>query len=311
MSTAASAPIPADLADAYAWCERFARNHYENFPVASYLLPKAVRPHIAAIYAFARSADDFADEGQRPHEERYRLLEDWRELLWRAAQASQQQSPQQSPLFRALGHSIRVCDLQVSLLEDLLSAFRQDVATTRYATWADLLDYCRRSANPIGRLVLRVCGYAGTELESASDAVCTALQLTNFWQDLAIDYSRGRLYLPREEWEAVGAAEQDLAAGRLSPAWRGAVSSAARRTRGLFGDGRAVCDLVNGRLRYELRVTWLGGMLILDRLEEVGYDVFTRRPTIGKGDAPGLAWRAMRWNRSDRVGREAGHHGAQ
>ena len=114
----------------------------------------------------------------------------------------------------------------------MLSAFRQDVATTRYATWADLLDYCRRSANPVGRLVLRVCGYAGRELESASDAVCTALQLTNFWQDLAIDYSRGRLYLPREEWEAVGAAEADLAAGRLSPAWRAA---SRRRPRALAG----------------------------------------------------------------------------
>jgi len=296
VSIPAAAPIPADLADAYAWCERFARNHYENFPVASYLLPKAVRPHIAAIYAFARSADDFADEGQRPNDERYRLLEDWRELLWRSAQTSQTHSP----LFQALGHTIRVCNLQVSLLEDLLSAFRQDVATTRYASWADLLDYCRRSANPVGRLVLRVCGYGGTELESASDAVCTALQLTNFWQDLAIDYGRGRLYLPREEWEAVGATEDDLAAGRLSPAWRTAVSSAAARTRGLFGEGRLVCDLVQGRLRYELRVTWLGGMLILDRLEQAHYDVFTRRPTVGKADVPTLAWRAMRWSRPDR-----------
>lgn len=318
MSTAAAAPIPADLADAYAWCERFARSHYENFPVASYLLPKAVRPHIAAIYAFARSADDFADEGQRSHEERYRLLEDWRELLWRAAEAPGRaaaspghSSQPHSPLFRALGHTIRVCDLQVSLLEDLLSAFRQDVATTRYATWPDLFDYCRRSANPVGRLVLRVCGYGGRELELASDAVCTALQLTNFWQDLAIDYSRGRLYLPREEWEAVGAVETDLAAGRLTPPWRDAVSKAAARTRGLFTDGRVVCDLVHGRLRYELRATWLGGMLILDRLEATGYDVFTHRPKLGKGDAPMLAWRAMRWSMTDRPGREAGHTGAQ
>jgi phytoene synthase len=314
VSIPASAPIPADLADAYAWCERFARSHYENFPVASYLLPKAVRPHIAAIYAFARSADDFADEGQRPHEERYRLLEDWRELLWRAAEASRtpprsssnaspaRSSQPHSPLFRALGHTIRACDLQVSLLEDLLSAFRQDVATTRYATWADLLDYCRRSANPVGRLVLRVCGYAGKEVESASDAVCTALQLTNFWQDLAIDYTRGRLYLPGEEWEAVGAVEADLASGRLSPPWRAAISSASARTRGLFGEGRVVCDLVRGRLRYELRATWLGGMLILDRLEEAGYDVFTHRPTIGRGDVPGLAWRAMRWSNPDGAG---------
>jgi hydroxysqualene synthase len=302
VSIPAAAPIPAELADAYAWCERFARNHYENFPVASFLLPKAVRPHIAAIYAFARSADDFADEGQRTPEERYRLLEDWRELLWRAAdsprtshQAASTAQQSHSPLFRALGHTIHVCDLQVSLLEDLLSAFRQDVTTTRYATWGDLLDYCRRSANPIGRLVLRVCGYGGKDVEAASDAVCTALQLTNFWQDVAIDYPRGRLYLPREEWEAVGAVEADLAAGRLSTAWACALSSASARTRKLFAEGRTVSDQVRGRLRYELRVTWLGGMLILDRLEQADYDVFHHRPTIGRGDVPGLAWRAMRW----------------
>jgi hydroxysqualene synthase len=283
------------LSDAYAYCERLARTHYENFPVASYLLPKSVRPHIAALYAFARTADDFADEEQRTHEERYRLLEDWRELLWQAADPGAWRKLY-SPLFRALGHTIRQCSLPVSLLEDLLSAFRQDVATTRYATWADLLDYCRRSANPVGRLVLRICGYADDEIERRSDAVCTALQLTNFWQDYAIDWKRGRLYLPREEWEAVGAAESDLVAGRITPPWRGALAAAGQRTRVLFDEGRAVCDLVEGRLRYELRLTWLGGMLILERLDVVGYDVFASRPTIERGDIPSLAWRALRWS---------------
>lgn len=283
------------MSDAYAYCERLARSHYENFPVASFLLPKAVRPHIAALYAFARTADDFADEEQRTHEERYRLLEDWRELLWQAADPVAWRKLY-SPLFRALGHTIRQCSLPVSLLEDLLSAFRQDVATTRYASWPDLLDYCRRSANPVGRLVLRICGYADEEIERRSDAVCTALQLTNFWQDCAIDWQRGRLYLPREEWEAVGAVESDLTAGRITREWRDALASAAERTRALFDEGRAVCDLVEGRLRYELRLTWLGGTLILDRLHVVGYDVFASRPTIERGDIPALAWRAWRWS---------------
>jgi len=301
VSIPAAAPIPPDLLDAYAYCERLARAHYENFPVASFLLPKIVRPHIAAIYAFARTADDFADEEQRVPEERYRLLNDWRDLLWQAADPASQ-TPY-SPLFRALGHTIRVCGLPVTLLEDLLSAFRQDVATTRYATWADLLAYCRRSANPIGRLLLRICGYADEAIAVRSDAVCTALQLTNFWQDLAIDYGRGRLYLPREAWHAAGAREEDLAAGRLSAQWLTALQDAGGRTRALFADGRAVCDLVEGRLRYELRLTWLGGMLVLDRLGAAGYDVFTARPTLGRGDVPALAWRAMRWSSHDRPGR--------
>lgn len=294
MSIPAAAPIPADLVEAYAYCERLAREHYENFPVASFLLPKPVRPHVAAIYAFARTADDFADEDQRTAEERYRLLEDWRELLWQAAEPTAARQTF-SPLFRALGHTIRTCGLPVSLLEDLLSAFRQDVATTRYATWADLLDYCRRSANPVGRLVLRICGYAGRELEQRSDAVCTALQLTNFWQDFAVDYARGRLYLPLEEWEAVGALEADLVARQLTPPWRQALTAAAAQTKTMFTDGRAVCDMVEGRLRYELRLTWLGGMLILERLGEVGFDVFASRPTLRRGDVPALAWRAIRW----------------
>jgi squalene synthase HpnC len=299
VSTASSAPIPADLADAYAYCQRIARQHYENFPVASILLPRAWRPHVAAVYAFARAADDFADEEHRPPEERYRLLEDWRELLWQAADPKNPHPPY-SPLFRALGHTIRVCNLPVSLLEDLLSAFRQDVATTRYDTWQELSDYCRRSANPIGRLVLRIAGYGGDEVDLPADAVCTALQLTNFWQDFAIDWGRGRLYLPRETWEPLGARTEDLHARRMTPEWRQALEQAAARTADLFQEGRAVADRVAGRLRYELRVTWLGGMLVLDRLTEAGFDVFTARPTIRRSDAAGLAWRAMRWSPSSR-----------
>jgi phytoene synthase len=295
VSIPAAAPIPADLHAAYAYCERIARSHYENFPVASLLLPPVMRPHIAAVYAFARAADDFADEEDRTPHQRYRLLEDWRELLWQSAEFRGGPGPPYSPLFRALGHTMRVCNLPAGLFEDLLSAFRQDVETTRYESWEQLLDYCRRSANPVGRLVLRIAGYVGEEIERSSDAVCTALQLTNFWQDLAVDWRRGRLYVPAEEAAAAGALEADLEAGRLTPAWRAALAAAAGRTRALFDEGRSVCDLVEGRLRYELRVTWLGGRLVLDRLVSSGFDVFSARPTLGRRDAPTLAWQALRW----------------
>lgn len=298
MSIPAAAPIPSDLQPAYAYCERIARSHYENFPVASLLLPAAMRPHIAAVYAFARAADDFADEDDRTPEERYRLLEDWRELLWESAEFRGGPGPPYSPLFRALGHSMRVCNLPVGLFEDLISAFRQDVETTRYESWDQLLDYCRRSANPVGRLVLRIAGYVGEESEYRSDAVCTALQLTNFWQDLAIDWRRGRLYVPLDTVAASGALSADLDAGHITPAWRDALEQVATRTRALFDEGRSICDLVEGRLRFELRVTWLGGRLILDRLSASGFDVFAKRPTLGRRDAPALAWQALRWPRA-------------
>ncbi len=284
------------LADAYGHCEQLARGHYENFPVASRLLPRRMRPHIAAIYAFARTADDIADEGNRSADERLRLLDDWGARLSAAAAGAPLTRDAHEPVFAALGASIRACRLPVSLLEDLLSAFRQDVTTTRYATWADVLDYCRRSANPVGRLVLRVAGYEDATLDRQSDAICTALQLTNFWQDLERDYANGRVYVPREISERAGAHEADLAARRLTPAWRAALGDAASRTRALFAEGRPVCDAVRGRLRWELRATWLGGTRILDRLEAAEYDVFGTRPSLSIADAPWLLWRLATWD---------------
>src|SRR4029453_16113152 len=172
---------------------------------------------------------------------------------------------------------------------------RQDVTTTRYATWADLLDYCRRSANPVGRLVLRVFGYRHDDLDSASDAFCTALQLTNFWQDLAIDWSRDRLYVPEEVWQRHGAGLTTLANGSLNDAWRATLGDLGDRTRQLFDAGRSVCDGVAGRLRYELRATWLGGNRILDRLEAADFDVFNQRPTLGMSDGIVIALRTAAW----------------
>jgi squalene synthase HpnC len=334
----------ARLTSAYACCERLAREHYENFPVASRLLPAAMRPHIAAIYAFARRADDFADEPGRAPGERLELLDAWARRLRGQTPEHGGQTPQhggqtssihatyrgltfgnpvygglppepggQTPgrrggltpdseelIFCALANTIRVHNLPISLFEDLLSAFRQDVVTTRYATWDDVLDYCRRSANPVGRLVLRVAGRDDPRLDAQSDAVCTALQLTNFWQDLAIDWSRGRLYVPLEERDRAGAKEADLDAARMTPAWQTALRAAAARTRDLFDRGRPVCDAVRGRLRWELRLTWLGASRILDKLDAAAFDVFHQRPRLTAFDAPALMWRAIWWDHGPR-----------
>jgi squalene synthase HpnC len=299
-------------AEAYGVCERIAREHYENFPVASLLLPASMRPHIAAIYAFARAADDFADEGNLPAADRLALLDDWGRRLTACVSGHAAEQPGPLPLapcplssvpeadaiFLALSHTIQARSLPIGLFEDLLSAFRQDVMTTRYDTWSEVMDYCRRSANPVGRLVLRVAGRADARLDEASDAVCTALQLTNFWQDLERDWQNGRLYVPREDRERFGAPERDLDARAMSPAWRAVMFEMAARTRALFDDGRAVADGLEGRLRYELRLTWLGGMRVLERLERSGFDVFTSRPTLGAADVPALAWGAVAWSRS-------------
>jgi squalene synthase HpnC len=356
----------ARLTSAYACCERLAREHYENFPVASRLLPAAMRPHIAAIYAFARRADDFADEPGLAQSERLELLDAWGRRLRSQTADHWGQTPKQHEgqsssghptyrvqthentvygglppehggqtpvrggltpgrggltpgsggltpgrqggltpdsedlIFCALANTIRVHNLPISLFEDLLSAFRQDVVTTRYATWDDVLDYCQRSANPVGRLVLRVAGRDDPQLDAQSDAVCTALQLTNFWQDLAIDWSRGRLYVPLEERDRAGAKEADLDAARMTPAWQTALRAAAARTRDLFDRGRPVCDAVRGRLRWELRLTWLGASRVLDKLDAAAFDVFHQRPSLTAFDAPALMWRAIWWDHGPR-----------
>jgi squalene synthase HpnC len=295
------APAGSDLADAHAWCERFAREHYENFPVASRLLPARMRPHIAAIYAFARIADDFADEPGIPDDERLRLLDAWEGLLRdpgpvpNPALDARIDAAGAAQVFTALHQTIDRCRLPTPLFQDLISAFRQDVTVHRYDTWGDVLDYCRRSANPVGRLVLRVAGHDDPKLDAASDALCTALQLTNFWQDFARDWQNGRLYLPAEEWIHAGADLRDLDAHRMTPAWRAALAAAAARTRALFAAGRPVCDGVRGRLRWELRLTWLGGSRILDRLDASGFDVFRQRPALVAADAPVLLWKALTW----------------
>jgi squalene synthase HpnC len=294
------------LPDAYATCARIAREHYENFPVASLLLPKRMRPHVAAVYAFARTADDFADEDGLAPTERLARLEAWGRCLHAAAASGSlgelpvMTSISGAPLpvdhiFEALGDTIRTHGLEVSLFDDLLSAFRQDVTVRRYEHWEDVLDYCRRSANPVGRIVLRIAGHRDEHLDRSSDALCTALQLTNFWQDLEIDWKRGRLYVPTRVRDAAGARDEDLDRRVITPAWRVALAQAVQVTRTLFEEGRFVCDGVAGRLRLELRATWVAASRVLDRTEAAGFDVFSARPALGTRDAIPLAWSLFRW----------------
>ena len=171
--------------------------------------------------------------------------------------------------------------------------------TTRYASWSDVFDYCRRSANPVGRLVLRIAGHRDEALDRSSDALCTALQLANFWQDFGRDWRSGRLYVPRDVQAASGASERDLVAvpaGPLSAAWTSVLAQCVAVTREQFAAGRAVCDGVRGRLRYELRLTWLGGQRILERVDRARRELLTYRPTLGGGDVPVILWRALRWS---------------
>ena len=308
---------PAPLADAYAECERLARSHYENFPVASYLLPAAMRPHVAALYAFARVADDIADEGDADPAARRSQLERWQARLHRAVVAQGDEAgadglrrdpasddgsddrsgDRDARILMAVAHSIRSLGLPIALFDDLVSAFGQDIMTTRYASWCEVLDYCRRSANPVGRLVLRIAGYRDEQLDRSSDALCTALQLTNFWQDLGRDWRIGRLYVPEDTVRTAGASEDTLHGERLTDAWAHAIETCIAFTRAQFAEGRAVCDGVRGRLRAELRLTWSGGMRVLERVERGRFELLHRRPTLGARDVPLLVWRALSWPR--------------
>jgi phytoene synthase len=286
------------LAAAYAACQALAQSHYENFPVASRLLPAPMRPHVAAVYAFARVADDIADEGPDPPSVRQVRLKTWQQRLHAAVAGQpidQSEGSRDWLMMTALGHTIRSLDLPLSLFDDLVSAFGQDITTNRYLSWADVFDYCRRSANPVGRLVLRIAGYHDAALDRSSDALCTALQLTNFWQDFGRDWNAGRLYVPFDVALKTGARESDLAAGQWTANWAAAIESCVATTEQLFQRGRDVCDGVGGRLRFELRLTWHGGKCVLDRVYRDRRALLTRRPKLRGKDLPLLLWRAARW----------------
>ncbi|HJQ67962.1 MAG TPA: squalene synthase HpnC [Blastocatellia bacterium] len=262
--------------ESFEYCEQLARAHYENFPVGSALVPKRLRKHFYSIYAFARTADDFADEGAGlTAEQRLAQLSAWREQLHLAFDGAATH-----PVFVALRQTRSSFDLPVSLFDDLLSAFSQDVRVRRYESFEQLLDYCRRSANPVGRLILLLFGYTETALHERSDDICTALQLANHWQDVAVDLQKDRVYLPAEDLEKFGVTVDELKAGSIGENFSNLMRFEVERAREFFVRGKPLCGAVGGRLGLELRAVWLGGRRILDRIEANGYDVFTRRPTI-------------------------------
>jgi squalene synthase HpnC len=286
--TAADAAAAAErLARAHALCRRTALGHYENFPVGSWLLPARLRPAVHAVYAFARGADDFADEPEHAAD-RLERLDRWEAWLGRAAHGEAEH-----PVFLALADTLRRHALPLQPFRDLLTAFRMDARGTRYRTWEDLLGYCRLSANPVGRLILRLFGYDDVRRDALSDALCTALQLTNFWQDLGIDLRRGRFYLPSEDLERFGIAEGDLLNGSGGAPLRDLLALEVRRTRELFAAALALPHHLAPPLSWEVRAISAGGRRILDRLEAGGFDPLARRPRLGWGDRLAIVWGAF------------------
>ncbi len=270
---------------AYAECRKVARRHYENFPTASLLVPREKRDALAAVYAFARYADDLADEPGVEH--RLEQLAEWRQKL-RDCFAGRVEHP----VFIALRDAAERWQLSEIHFDRLLRAFEQDVTVNRHKDFDSLLSYCTCSANPVGRLVLELFGHREERLFELSDAICTALQLANFWQDIAIDLSRDRIYLPLDDMARFGYSLDDLAAHRTDGGWSELMALQSRRTWELFKKGKPLTELVEPKLRQQLRLTWLGGTTILRRTEEVGYDVFRRRPKLGKLDFLRLYWRS-------------------
>ena len=255
--------------------------HYENFPVASVLVPARYRGAVVAIYRFARAADDIADEGDAPPAARHRALAEFARALDAIERG---ETPAAAP-FADLAAAVRQHRLPIALLRDLLSAFGQDVDVTRYPTFPDVLDYCRRSANPVGRLLLALYGVDDAQSLAQSDAICTALQLANFWQDVAIDWRKDtRLYLPLEDLERFGVPPAQIANGVCDARFARLMAFETARTRALFEAGRPLTRRLPWRLGLELRAVIAGGSRILERIDAVGGDVFTRRPVLRKRD---------------------------
>ena len=267
-------------------------DHYENFPVASWLCPAELRPPIAAIYHFARTADDIADEGSAPPAGRVADLAAYRADLFAVA-AGAAPSTRWPRVFAALGDAIARHRLPVALLADLLDAFAADAIETRYVDRAGVLDYCRRSANPIGRLLLHLYGIEDAGALARSDAICSALQLANFWQDLGVDAARGRVYVPAADLRRHDIAIDELLARTDSDRVRALVGELVAWARGLMLAGAPLVHAVPGRAGWELRLVVQGGLRILEKIDRSGGATLHARPTIGLGDAALLAWRAL------------------
>jgi squalene synthase HpnC len=265
-------------------------DHYENFPVASILLPRTLRRPVELIYRFAREADDFADEGVLPDAARLDALD----AFGRQLHAIREGRAPDIPWFGELGRMVHQHRLPLHAFEDLLSAFRQDVTQHRYATFDEVLDYCRRSANPVGRLVLALYGVHDARAYAWSDSICSSLQLINFAQDVDIDYRKGRVYFPLDEVARFGLTEQDIAESRIGPRWESFMRFQTDRARAMLFAGRPLGRLLKGRAGLEMRMIIAGGARILEKIERVRGDVFTRRPVLRPLDWPLMLLRTLR-----------------
>lgn len=268
---------------AFEYCEKMASRHYENFPVASLFLPQEKRPHIAAIYAFARAADDFADEGNLQPFERLEKLDEWEQKLQDCYDGKAEH-----PVFIALSETVRQHGIPSAPLSALLEAFRMDVTKRRYADYGELLYYCARSANPVGQLVLYVFGAASERTITLSDNICTALQMANFWQDVSVDRTRGRIYVPLEDFDRFGYTEQEYGRGIADRRFANLMKFQIDRTRELFRAGEPLVQAAGPELELELTLTIRGGNAILDKVERAGADVMSRRPRLSLADKAAL-----------------------
>ncbi len=286
-------PVPS-VDEAYAYCLRMSRSHYENFPVASRILGRKRQRHVAAVYGFARTADDLADEPDYPKagltpDERLRNLGIWKSNLDGAFAGTATH-----PVFVALAATAKELSIPRSLFDDLLSAFGQDVVKARYESMDEVRDYARRSANPVGRLVLRIWGYSDARLDRCSDSICTALQLVNFWQDVEKDLrERDRIYVPRDRMAAHGVSEADLAAGAATEGFRSLMDELTRTACRLFDEGRPLASELRWPLSFWIRWVWLGGVTIASKLRSGGYDVFRNRPYLNGRDMLRLLFRSF------------------
>jgi squalene synthase HpnC len=264
-----------------------ATHHYENFNVASWLLPKDLHQHFYNLYAYCRWADDLGDE--IPSKERALELLDW----WESELNACYEGRPEHPVFVALRETILAKDVPQKPFADLLKAFRQDQAVKRYPDWASVLDYCVYSANPVGRLVLYLCGYRDAERQALSDATCTALQLANFWQDVSRDLEIGRIYIPLDRAAAHGLTEQEIVKRKFDQRYVTLMKELIARTRELFAEGRPLAKMVEGKLSVDLEMFSRGGIAVLDAIERQGYDTLHERPSVSKGKQARMLGRAL------------------
>ncbi len=274
--------------DGFRYCETIARSHYENFPVASRFVSKELRKYVWTIYAFARIADDYADEPGFTLAERMDNLNQWEQYLDECYNGNPTHR-----VFAALAETVERFQIPHELFHNLLTAFRADVTVKRYGTYEDVLAYCRNSANPVGRLLLLLFNYRSETMMHLSDSICTALQLTNFWQDVSVDLQKDRIYLPLEDLEEFGYSEQDLFSRKVNDPFSNLMAYQVRRTADLFAEGKPLLSLVNKDLSMELKLTWNGGMKILQKIYGQNYDVLTKRPALSKLDKLGLLFRSF------------------